>query len=102
MAEFRLSTAAQADFNEIIDYLADVAGNRVAADYAERLRGSVNLVAEFPGIGAPRSNLGAETRITIQKAGAAAEQIGTFLGEVGSFFQDLFDKIGEFFAGLSD
>jgi plasmid stabilization system protein ParE len=67
MAEFRLSTAAQADFNQIIDYLADVAGNRVAADYAERLRGSVNLIAEFPGIGAPRSNLGAETRVMIVK-----------------------------------
>ena len=31
---------------------------------------------------------------------AASEQIGAFLGDVGSFFQDLFDKIGQFFAGL--
>ena len=67
MAEFRLSTAAQADFNEIIDYLADVAGNRVAADYAGRLRESVNRVAQFPGIGAPRPHFGTETRITIVK-----------------------------------
>ena len=33
---------------------------------------------------------------------AASEQIGAFLGDVGSFFQDLFDKIGQFFAGLTD
>jgi plasmid stabilization system protein ParE len=67
MAEFRLSTAAQADFNQIIDYLADVAGNRVAADYAGRLRESVNRVAQLPGIGAPRPHFGPETRITIVK-----------------------------------
>ena len=65
MAEFRLSTAAQADFNEIIDYLAEVAGNRIAADYAERLREAVNRVAHSSGIGAPRPILGPETRITI-------------------------------------
>lgn len=65
MAGFRLSSAAQADFDEIIDYLVNVAGSRIAVDYAERLRASVNLVAQSPGIGSPRRHLGPETRVTI-------------------------------------
>jgi len=64
MAGVRLSSAAQADFDEIIDYLTGVAGNRVAADYADRLRASVNRIAAFPGIGSPRERMGPETRVT--------------------------------------
>lgn len=32
----------------------------------------------------------------------ASQQIGDFLGDVGSFFLDLFDKIGQFFSGLTE
>jgi plasmid stabilization system protein ParE len=65
MAEFRLSSAAQTDFDEITDYLMEVAGRTIAADYGERLRAAVNRVAESPGIGAPRQHLGPETRLII-------------------------------------
>jgi len=64
MAEFRLSRAAQADFDEIVDYLRQVAGNRVASDYGDRLRATINRVAQSPGIGSPRQFLGPETRQT--------------------------------------
>jgi plasmid stabilization system protein ParE len=65
MAELRLSRAAQTDFDEIIDYLMEVAGGIIAADYGERLRAAINRVAQSPGIGAPRQRLGPETRMTI-------------------------------------
>jgi plasmid stabilization system protein ParE len=64
MAEFRLSSAAQTDFDEITDYLVEVAGRSIAANYGERLRAAVNRVAESPGIGSPRQHLGPETRMT--------------------------------------
>ena len=64
MAQVRLSTVAQADFDEILDYLTQAAGTRTAADYAERLRASVNRIAEFPGLGSPRRSLGPQTRAT--------------------------------------
>jgi hypothetical protein len=32
----------------------------------------------------------------------AGQAIGDFLGDVGSFFVDLFDKIAEFFTGLTE
>src|SRR5436853_437625 len=38
MAEVRLSPIAQADFDEILDHLVVVAGNQVAAGYAEKLQ----------------------------------------------------------------
>ena len=64
MAQVRLSTVAQADFDEILDYLTQAAGTRTAADYAERLRACVNRIAEFPGLGSPRRRLGPQTRAT--------------------------------------
>ena len=63
MAEVRLSRIAQADFDAIVDYLADVAGRRVAVAYAEQLQASLNLLADFPGMGAPREQFGPETRM---------------------------------------
>ena len=65
MAQLRLSSAAQGDFDEIVDYLTEVAGRRTAASYADRLRESINLTPEFPGLGSPRPHLGPETRVTI-------------------------------------
>jgi toxin ParE1/3/4 len=63
MASVRLSTVAQADFDEIIDHLTDVAGNKVAGDWTMRLQAGVNWLVEFPGMGAPREQLGPETRV---------------------------------------
>jgi plasmid stabilization system protein ParE len=64
MAEFRLSRAAQTDFDEVTDYLVEVAGSSIAANYGERLRAAINRVAESPGIGSPRQQFGPETRMT--------------------------------------
>ena len=56
-----------ADFNQIIDYLADVAGPRRAPTMRSDCARPVNLAADSPGIGAPRPHFGTETRITIVK-----------------------------------
>src|SRR5262245_47184059 len=64
MAQLRLSSAAQRDFDEIVDYLTEAAGKRTAADYADRLRACINSAATFPGVGSPRPHLGPETRVT--------------------------------------
>jgi plasmid stabilization system protein ParE len=63
MAEVRLSVAAQIDFDELIDYLAEVAGKATAAKYAQQIQAQINLISDFPGLGAPRSELGAITRM---------------------------------------
>jgi plasmid stabilization system protein ParE len=64
MAKVRLSIAARLDFDNLIDDLADVAGTATAVKYAERIRAQINLLAHFPGLGAPRSELGPATRMT--------------------------------------
>ena len=63
MAEVRLSPIAQADFDEILDHLVVVAGNQVAANYAEKLQALANRLAAFPGLGTPRRHLGSATRV---------------------------------------
>jgi plasmid stabilization system protein ParE len=63
MATVRLSNAARADFDDIIDHLVVVAGSRIAREYAENIRASMNRLADFPGIGTPRRALGRRTRI---------------------------------------
>jgi plasmid stabilization system protein ParE len=63
MAEVRLSPVAQADFDEILDHLVVVAGNQVAANYAERLQAVANRLAAFPGLGTPHRHLGSATRV---------------------------------------
>jgi toxin ParE1/3/4 len=63
-AKFRLSRVAQSDFDEIIDYLVQVAGSRVASEYGEKIRASINRVAQSPGIGTPWEGIGADARVT--------------------------------------
>lgn len=63
MAEVRLSRIAQADFDAIVDHLLDVAGPSVAVSYAEQIQASLNLLADFPGMGAPRQQFGPATRM---------------------------------------
>jgi len=64
MARVRLSPAALADFDSIIDHLVEVAGNRTAADYAERIQAALNRLVMFPGLGAPRPRFCRRTRMT--------------------------------------
>lgn len=54
MAKVRLSIQAQADFNDILDYLSEVAGHFVAARYAKEIQTIVNLLTDFPEMGARR------------------------------------------------
>jgi plasmid stabilization system protein ParE len=63
MAEVRLSPVAQEDFDAILDHLVVVAGNQVAANYAEKLQAVANRLAVFPGLGTPCRHLGSKTRV---------------------------------------
>ena len=65
MAVVRLSTTAQADFDEIVEQLSVVAGIGVARKYARGLQAAINRLVDFPGLGAPRPELGPETRLVI-------------------------------------
>jgi plasmid stabilization system protein ParE len=65
MADIRLSRVALADFDSLVEYLVDVAGNPVAADYATRIQAAINRLQVFPGIGSPRPRLGPETRMLV-------------------------------------
>ena len=58
MARVRLSQRAQADFDEIIDYLAETAEPGVAPRYASEIGTSINRLARLPQIGPPRRELG--------------------------------------------
>jgi toxin ParE1/3/4 len=53
------------DTNEILNYLEDVAGPRVAAKYSRRFDEAVVRLSNFPESGAPRPSLGTHTRIAI-------------------------------------
>jgi plasmid stabilization system protein ParE len=65
MVDIRLSRAALADFDSLVEYLVDIAGNPVAADYATRIQAAINRLQVFPGIGSPRLHLGPETRMVV-------------------------------------
>lgn len=65
MPRVRLSQQAQADFDEIIDNLAEIAEPGVAPRYAREIRTSINRLATLPHIGPPRRELGNTVRISI-------------------------------------
>jgi toxin ParE1/3/4 len=65
MTRLVVSTDADADFTEIVDYLQREAGPRVAADYARHLNRTLQRLIEFPQSGAPRPALGGNARIAI-------------------------------------
>jgi toxin ParE1/3/4 len=53
------------DTGEILNYLEEVAGPRVAAKYSRRFDEIIVRLTDFPESGAPRPVLGARTRIVI-------------------------------------
>jgi toxin ParE1/3/4 len=55
----------RSDTNEILNYLEEVAGLRVAARYSRRFGETIVRLTNFPESGAPRPTLGASTRIAI-------------------------------------
>lgn len=58
MRRFGISRRALADFDEIVDYLTAVAGQAVADKYGRDIRASIVRMAENPGAGSPRPELG--------------------------------------------
>ena len=65
MTRLIVSSTAEADTTEILEYLEREAGARVAADYGRRFRLTIERLVDLPETGAPRSLLGADTRIAI-------------------------------------
>lgn len=61
----RLAPRALVDFDEILDYLEAVASPRVANRYGRDIQAAINKLADFPGMGPLRSELGPGTRIMI-------------------------------------
>lgn len=65
MARVRLAPEARQDFDDILDYLRRMAGPRIADRYADLIVAAVERLSEFSGIGTPRPELGAETRLLV-------------------------------------
>ena len=65
MAKVELSPQFRRDLLGILGHLSDVAGVRVARKYEARFKQAVGLVRDFPGIGTPRPELGAGTRLLL-------------------------------------
>ena len=65
MPFLRISRRAQADFDQIIEYLNDVAGPLVAGKYGRDIQAAINRIAGLPGLGSPRPALGADVRVAI-------------------------------------
>ncbi len=65
MTKIVVSPRADTDFDEILDWLAERAGQGVADRYAADLDATYDNLARFPAIGFPRSNLGRRTRIAV-------------------------------------
>ena len=63
MARVSLSSQARRDLFSILATLSDAAGPRTARKYDTEFKRVVRRLTRFPGIGAPRPQLGAETRI---------------------------------------
>jgi len=53
-----LAPRARRDLIQLYDYLEQRAGARVAQSYIDRLDALFDRLAQFPGIGAPRPELG--------------------------------------------
>ena len=65
MTPIVVSPKADADVNDMLQRLSDLAGPAVARRYAEELEAIYGRLAIFPESGARRKSLGAETRIAV-------------------------------------
>jgi len=61
----RLAPRAQIDFDEILDYLTTFASPAVAQRYGREIQAAINRLADSPGTGFPRPDLGLGTRAVI-------------------------------------
>jgi toxin ParE1/3/4 len=60
-----VSPRAEADETDILEYLARVAGPRVALAYGHRFRDVYRLLSEHPDSGAPRPAVGRNVRHSV-------------------------------------
>ena len=65
MTRLVVTEDADADLEEILNYLEREAGVRVAETYGRKIGACLSRLVEFLGIGARRPALGADTRIGI-------------------------------------
>jgi toxin ParE1/3/4 len=65
MAGVTFSPEAVRDLLEIVDYLADVAGQSVARRYNEEFRRAIDNLRDLPASGSPRPEFGVDVRIVI-------------------------------------
>jgi plasmid stabilization system protein ParE len=65
VTRLRVSADAENDIAQIVGYLSEHAGTRVAATYAKRFRRTLIQLKEFPKSGAPRLELGDVARIVV-------------------------------------
>src|SRR5262245_31043024 len=65
MTRLSVTADAEADLNDIIDFLRNEAGAPVAADYGYKFRASIERFIEYPRLGSPRPALGPDTRIGV-------------------------------------
>lgn len=65
MTRLVVTADAEADINDILDYLHKEAGTRIATSYGRKLAAIIERLVESPGIGAPRPALGPDVRIGI-------------------------------------
>ena len=65
MARVIITTAADADTNEILNDLTTKAGLPTATKYERLFDKLIDLLADYPAIGAPRPALGPHVRISI-------------------------------------
>jgi toxin ParE1/3/4 len=65
MTRLIVTEDADADIEEILDYLEREAGAGVAEAYGRKIGACLSRLVEFPGIGTRRPALGADTRVGI-------------------------------------
>jgi toxin ParE1/3/4 len=65
MTRLVVTADAEADTNDILGHLEQVAGPRIAESYGRRFRSTIQRVVAAPSSGAPRPRLGAQSRIAI-------------------------------------
>jgi toxin ParE1/3/4 len=65
MTRLVVTSDAEADATEILEYLAQEAGDLVALSYGHRFRATIERLVAIPAAGAPRPILGPNARIAI-------------------------------------
>lgn len=65
MTRLIVATDAERDIGEILDYLEREAGSQTAVAYGQRFVQAIERMADFPGHGTPRPDLGTDARVAL-------------------------------------